>query len=33
MASKAKIESIEPKKPYTKQLKQPSKGGVGYQEL
>jgi hypothetical protein len=30
IASKAKMELIEPKKPYIKQLEQPSKGGVGY---
>ena len=30
MAGEAKIELIEPKKPYAKRLKQPSKGGVGY---
>ena len=30
IASKAKIELMEPEKPYAKQLKQFSKGGVGY---
>ena len=30
MASKAKMELMEPKKPYAKQLEQPSKGEVGY---
>ena len=29
MASKAKIELMEPKKPYIKQLEQPNKGGGG----
>ena len=30
IASEAKIELTEPKKPYTKQLEQPGEGGVGY---
>ena len=30
IAGEAKIELIEPEKPYAKQLKQPGKGGVGY---
>ena len=30
MAGEAKMESIEPKEPYAKQLEQPSKGGVEY---
>ena len=30
MAGEAKMGLTEPKKPYTKQLEQPGKGGVGY---
>ena len=30
MASEAKMELIKPKKPYAKQLEQPSEGEVGY---
>jgi hypothetical protein len=30
MAGEAKMESTEPKKPYTKRLEQPGKGGMGY---